>query len=106
MAKSKLEIAADEARAENLIKNEYQESNPYDDTHKDALSDGDEKGKGTGVYIDTTDGGSSVDINGNGKHSGKSGRKGNIAINESKNGSVEGVNGYGPDKPYTTPIID
>ena len=28
MAKSKLEIAADEARAENLIKNEYQESNP------------------------------------------------------------------------------
>jgi len=100
MAKSKLEIAADEARAENLIKNEYQESNPYDDTHKDALSDGDEKG------IDTTDGGSSVDINGNGKHSGKSGRKGNIAINESKNGSVDGVNGYGPDKPYTTPIID
>ena len=29
MAKTKLEIAADEARAENLIKNEYQENNPY-----------------------------------------------------------------------------
>ena len=106
MAKTKLEIAADEARAENLIKNEYQENNPYEDTHRDALSDGDEKGKGTGEYLDTVNGGSSVDINGNGKHSGNSGRKGNIAINESKNGSTVGVNGYGPDKPYTTPIID
>ena len=107
MAKSKLEKLGDEFRVENLKGNTYQkdDSKQYSSKHPNALtSEG--KGKGTGEYLDTVNGGSSVDINGNGKHNGKSGRKGNIAINESKNGSTVGVNGYGPDKPYTTPIID
>ena len=105
MAKTKLEIAADEARAENLIKNEYQENNPYEDTHRDALSDGDEKGKGTGEYLDTYNGGSETDIKGNGTIS-KTGREALIAENESKNGAATGPNGYGPDKPYKAPELD
>ena len=54
-----------------------------DATNKDAISDGDEFGKGTGVFLDTANGGSSVDT---------IERISEIKINE-----------YQKNKPYTTP---
>jgi hypothetical protein len=67
MAKSKLEELSDIYRVQNLIKNDYQkvEGSSYSVTHKNAISDGDAKGKGTGVVGDTYNGGSDVDIYGN-----------------------------------------
>ena len=62
---------------------DYKAVNPYSATNKDAISDGDEKGKGTGSFLDTTNGGSSLDI---------VERISEIKINE-----------YQRDKPYTTP---
>ena len=105
MVKSKLEKLGDEFRKDNLIKNTYKEDKEYGVKHENAKSDGDSKGKGSGDYLDTTNGGSSVDINGNGVDA-KTGRNALLGINESKNGSNSGVNGYGPDKPYTTPDLE
>ena len=96
MAKSRLEELADDFRKGNLIKNTYQkdESKQYSGTHPNATSDGDNKGKGTGNFLDTYNGGSDMDINGNPKEPG-SGRVKNIAKNQ-----------YNEDKPYTTPDVD
>ena len=66
-----------------IVKNDYKNENPYSSTNPDAISDGDEFGKGTGVFLDTINGGSSLDV---------IERKNEIKINE-----------YQPDKPYTTP---
>jgi len=48
---SKLEELGNQYRKDNIIKNTYQngEGNQYNAKHKNALSDGDNKGKGTGV---------------------------------------------------------
>lgn len=43
-----LEKVALESRPENLIRNDYNSSDEYSSTHKDAISDGDAQGKGTG----------------------------------------------------------
>ncbi len=43
-----LEKVALEKRPENLIRNDYNRTNEYSSTHKDAISDGDALGKGTG----------------------------------------------------------
>lgn len=58
MAKTQLEIIAEKLRNETLARNSYTSNNFYSSVNKNALSDGDEKGKGE------LDGkiGSSVDI--------------------------------------------
>jgi hypothetical protein len=74
---------ADEQRKRLFPKNDYKETNKYSAVNKDAVSDGDEFGKGTGVFLDTSNGGSSID---------------NVErINEIK------INEYQREKPYTTP---
>ena len=72
-------------------------------THPNALSDGDNKGRGTGGNSDqlnTVNGGNDIDINGNPDYPG-SGRNQLIARNESKYDTTLGPKGYGPNKTYT-----
>jgi hypothetical protein len=78
-----LTAIADIQRKSLIVKNDYKTVNPYSNVNPDALSDGDESGKGTGIFLDTVNGGSSVDI---------VERKNEIKVNE-----------YQPNKPYTTP---
>jgi hypothetical protein len=80
---NELTAIADLQRKSLIVKNDYKTVNPYSATNPDALSDGDESGKGTGIFLDTVNGGSSIDI---------IERKNEIKINE-----------YQPNKPYTTP---
>lgn len=80
---NELSQIAEQQRAKLIPKNDYKNVNPYSSTNPDALSDGDEKGKGTGVFLGTANGGSSTDI---------LERTNEIKINE-----------YQQDKPYTTP---
>jgi len=101
---TKLEELGDEYRKDNLRRNEYQDSDGkrYDEGHPNAKGDGDSKGKGMGGnsdLINTTSGGSDIDVNGNPSEPG-TGRNALIARNESKYGSQTGPNGYGPNKPY------
>lgn len=74
---------AEQQRQKLIPKNDYKSVNPYSSTNKDAISDGDEFGKGTGVFLDTANGGSSVDTI--------------ERISEIK------TNEYQKNKPYTTP---
>ena len=78
-----LTAIADIQRKSLIVKNDYKTVNPYSSTNPDAMSDGDESGKGTGIFLDTVNGGSSIDI---------VERKNEIKVNE-----------YQPNKPYTTP---
>ena len=78
-----LTAIADLQRKSLIVKNDYKTVNPYSSVNPDAISDGDELGKGTGVFLDTVNGGSSVDI---------VERKNEIKVNE-----------YQPNKPYITP---
>jgi hypothetical protein len=78
-----LVIIGQDQRKKLIPKNDYKETNQYSATNKDAISDGDDFGKGTGVFLDTVNGGSQLDI---------IERKNEIKINE-----------YQPNKPYTTP---
>ena len=78
-----LTAIADLQRKSLIVKNDYKTVNPYSSVNPDALADGDESGKVTGIFLDTVNGGSSIDI---------VERKNEIKQNE-----------YQPDKPYTTP---
>lgn len=78
-----LTAIADLQRKSLVVKNDYKTVNPYSSVNPDALADGDESGKGTGIFLDTINGGSSVDL---------VERKLSIKVNE-----------YQPNKPYTTP---
>jgi hypothetical protein len=78
-----LTAIADIQRKSLVVKNDYKTVNPYSAVNPDAISDGDESGKGTGVFLDTINGGSSIDI---------VERKNEIKVNE-----------FQPNKPYTTP---
>jgi hypothetical protein len=78
-----LTAIADIQRKSLIVKNDYKTVNPYSSVNPDAISDGDESGKGTGIFLDTINGGSSIDIV------------------ERKMGTK--VNEYQPNKPYTTP---
>jgi hypothetical protein len=80
---NELSQIAEQQRQRLIPKNDYKTSNQYSATNKDAISDGDELGKGTGGFLDTSNGGSSID---------KLERINEIKINE-----------YQKDKPYTTP---
>jgi hypothetical protein len=80
---NELSQIAEQQRQRLIPKNDYKTSNQYSATNKDAISDGDELGKGTGGFLDTSNCWSSID---------------NIErINEIK------INEYQRDKPYTTP---
>ena len=48
MAQSCLEIISMNERHEEIVRSDYNIENQYSGLHKDALADGDEKGKGTG----------------------------------------------------------
>ena len=65
-----------------IAKNTYQttEEQNYGAKHPNALGDGDKKGKGTGNFMDTYNGGSIEDIEGNSVDSG-SGRLANLGKN-------------------------
>lgn len=94
--KSKLELIGIEARNAAIIKNTYNgssESSQYSATHSRAMSDEETPlhGKGTGKSLDTANGGSSVDINGDPSILG-SGRKGNLKFNT-----------YSKENPYHKP---
>jgi hypothetical protein len=78
-----LTAIADLQRKSLIVKNDYKTANPYSAVNPDAISDGDEFGKGTGVFLDTSKGGSSIDV---------LERKNEVKINY-----------YQPEKPYTTP---
>ena len=86
MASNKLEEAAIAARNATLPINTYNDDstgNEYSSTHTRALSDENTPvaGKGTGVFLDTNNGGGSMDVNGNPAAAG-SGRLQNVATNE------------------------
>jgi hypothetical protein len=80
---NELSQIAEQQRQKLIPKNDYKTVNQYSATNKDAISDGDEYGKGTGSFLDTSKGVSSVDT---------LERKNEIKINE-----------FQIDKPYTTP---
>ena len=96
MAQNDLERIAIEKRNELIARNTYNSSDAeqnYSATHTRALSDTETPnyGKGTGVFMDTSAGGSSIDINGSPEAPG-SGRIKNVATNE-----------YNKDNDYETP---
>jgi hypothetical protein len=82
--KNDLSTIAEMERKKLLPKNNFNDKNQYSSVNKDALSDGDSQGKGTGSFLDTTNGGAIQDI---------IERKEEIKINE-----------YQPNKPYTKPV--
>ncbi len=97
---NKLEQAAIEARSKLIPKNYYNNAdvnNNYNATHTRALSDESTpiNGKGTGIYLDTNNGGGSLDIYGVPSQPG-SGRIAAIANNGSKWG-------YTPQNHYKAP---
>jgi hypothetical protein len=100
MASNKLEEAALIQREKNVVKNAYNnedDANNYTATHTKALSDSETpvKGKGTGIFLDTFNGGGDLDINGNPTYGG-SGRLAAFANNTS-------TWGFGPTSPYVHP---
>jgi len=83
---TELEKAAIAARKQLIPRNTYNNedaNNNYSTTHTRAKSDETTpvNGKGTGVYLDTTNGGGSYDINGTPNAAG-SGRIGNLTFNK------------------------
>jgi hypothetical protein len=81
--KNKLTEVAEQIRKQQIARNDYQLGNQYGASSPDAQSDGDLQGKGTGVFLDTSRGGNSVDM---------AERKNEIKINQ-----------YQFDKPYQVP---
>jgi hypothetical protein len=93
---NKLEQAAIAARNTLIPRNTYNDAddaNNYGATHTRAISDQltPVAGKGTGVFMDTYNGGGDYDINGNPNYAG-SGRVKNVATNQ-----------YNDDKRYDHP---
>ena len=57
-----LSTIADKIRKDLIVRNDYKpEKNEYGVTNPDAISDGDDKGKGTGIFLDVANGGSRQD---------------------------------------------
>jgi hypothetical protein len=61
MAKTQLEVIAEQLRTQEIVINRYSDKNGYGLTSKDAISDGDERGKGQ--KGDNGEVGSITDIN-------------------------------------------
>jgi hypothetical protein len=80
---NKLSKLAAEFRKASITRNDYSINNQFGATSKDAISDGDVQGKGTGTYLDTSKGGGSLDV---------AERKNEIKINQ-----------YQAGKPYQIP---
>ena len=79
-----LSTIADKIIKDLVTRHDYKSSkNEYGVTNPDAISDGDDKGKGTGIFLDILNGGSKQDI---------IERKDDIKINK-----------YNSSKPYNTP---
>lgn len=96
MPSNKLELVGLSRRAEIIPFNTYNntdESKKYGVTHTRAKSDTEtpDYGRGTGLFLDTYNGGNNIDINGNPSLIG-SGRKQNLALNL-----------YNQDNGYKTP---
>lgn len=106
-----LEKTGIEKRAEALVRNDYNRTDEYSVLHKDALSDGDPLGKGTGhgghthsvpdcskpssisySNFDTENGGGKYDIEG---RNGVGGRN-----------FLQTINKYGPNNEYGANLID
>lgn len=106
-----LEKTGLEKRAEAVVRNDYNPSDEYSVIHKDALSDGDPQGKGTGhgghthsipdcsrpssisySNFDTENGGGLYDIEG---RNGIGGRR-----------FLQNINKYGPNNEYGTNMVD
>jgi hypothetical protein len=77
------QIAKEERKKEITINDYKQNANEYSSVNKDAMGDGDAFGKGTGIFLDILNGGSSDDYRE---------RKEQIKINA-----------FQVNKPYTTP---
>lgn len=97
---NKLEQAAIATRDSLIARNNYNnadDSNNYSATHTRALADQTTPvyGKGTGVFLDTYNGGGDLDVNGNPTYGG-SGRLAAFANNTS-------TWGYGPNSYYQHP---
>jgi hypothetical protein len=82
---NKLSEIADLERTKLLPKNNFKPTDKYSSVHPDALADGDSRGRGTGEFLDVYNqsAGTIQDIN-------------------ERNNSIV-VNGFQPNKPYTTP---
>ena len=76
---------AEEQRKKLFPRNDFKPTDPYSSVHPDAIANGDEQGKGTGVYLDVYNQGAGAIQD----------------IVERKSLTV--VNEYQPNKPYTTP---
>lgn len=50
---TKMTENANAERVKLFAKNDYDEQNKYSSIHPDALADGDDKGRGTGNYLDS-----------------------------------------------------
>lgn len=83
-----LSLIAEAERKKLFARNDYQQAKGYSSTSKNAMADGDDKGKGTGKYLDVynNDAGSGTDV---------IERKSEIKINE-----------YQADKPYQAPRVN
>jgi len=81
---NRMSLYADIERKKLIPKNDYKETNRYSSVNPDAISDGDVYGKGTGIFLDSSKGGSSTDIA--------------ERVSEVK------INKYQPQNPYTTPV--
>ena len=82
-----LSTIADKIRKDLVVRNDYKPSkNEYGVTNPDAISDGDDKGKGTGIFLDSANGGSRQD---------QIERKEDIKINK-----------YNSSKPYQFPSTE
>ena len=100
MASNKLEEAAIAYRNTLIAINNYNNedgANNYTSKHNRALADelSPFNGKGTGIFMDTYNGGSDIDVNGNPTYGG-SGRLAAFANNSS-------LWGYGPENHYGIP---
>jgi len=49
---NKLSAIAEEQRKKNKAINDYKDANVYSSTNPDAIADGDDKGRGTGAFLD------------------------------------------------------
>lgn len=50
--KNQMSFYAEQQRAKLFPRNDYNNSNPYSSTNKDAVADGDSLGRGTGIFLD------------------------------------------------------
>jgi hypothetical protein len=77
------QIAKEERKKEITINDYKQNANEYSSVNKDAMGDGDAFGKGTGIFLDILNGGSSDD-------------------NRERKEQIK-INSFQVNRPYTTP---